>query len=103
MSDRRHLHWETVLDRLELDLVLTERKLTNPDAPDPEPWSEPHLPGPIPADLVDRAEELLTRQHAVRDKLAVAAHSLRRHQDFAARVDRAVTPPGRPVYLDIDA
>lgn len=103
MTDRHHLHWETVLDRLELDLLQSERKLANPDAPDPEPWSAPTMPGPIPADLVDRARDILARQQEVRDKLAVAALSLRRHEDFAAKVDRAVTPTGRPVYLDIEA
>jgi hypothetical protein len=100
---RHHLHWETVLDRLELDLILAERKLADPDAPDPEPWSEPHVPGPIPPDLVERAQGLLDRQATVRDRLTVASFALRRHQDFAARVDRATTTPDRPVYLDIDA
>lgn len=103
MTDRHHLHWETVLDRLELDLMLAERKLTNPDAPDPEPWSEPHLPGPIPADLLDRARTLLSRQQEVRDRLAVAALSLRRHEQLTARVDRAVTQRASSVYLDVDA
>lgn len=101
--DRHHLHWETVLDRLELDLILAERKLADPDAPDPEPWSEPQLAGPLPADLVGRARDLLARQTSVRDRLTVATLSLRRHQDFTARVDRATTRPGRPVYLDVDA
>lgn len=103
MNDRRHLHWETILDRLELDVLLSERKLTDPDAPDPEPWSEPHLPGPIPADLVDRARTLLARQQEVRDKLAVAALTVRRHEQLAVRMDLAVTPPARSVYLDVDA
>lgn len=103
MSDRHHLHWETVLDRLELDLMLSERKLADPDAPDPEPWSEPHLPGPIPADLLDRARTLLSRQQEVRDRLAVAALSLRRHEQLTARMDRAVARPVASVYLDVDA
>jgi hypothetical protein len=102
-TDRRHLHWETALDRLELDVILAERKLHDPTAPDLEPWDEPELVGPIPADLVDRALALLARQRAVRDRLAVTAQGLRRHQDFASRVDRATARTGRPVYLDLEA
>jgi hypothetical protein len=102
-TDRHHLHWETVLDRLELDVMLSERQLLDPDAPGPEPWSDPHLPGPVPADLLDRARRLVTRQQQVRDKLAVAALSLRRHETLTARVDRAVARPARSAYLDVDA
>ena len=103
MTDRHHLHWETVLDRLELDLMLAERKLADPGAPDPEPWSEPHLQGPSPADLGDRARTLLDRQQEVRDRLAVAALAVRRHEQLAGRMDRAVSPARSSVYLDVDA
>lgn len=102
-TDRRHLHWETALDRLELDVILAERRLDDAAAPDLEPWDEPDLVGPIPDDLVDRARALLARQRAVRDRLAVTAQGLRRHQDFASRVDRATARAGRPVYLDLEA
>lgn len=102
-TDRRHLHWETALDRLELDVLLAERKLRDPEAPDLDEWDEPDLVGPMPADLVDRALAILARQRVVRDQLAAQAEGLRRHQDFATRVDRATARSGRPVYLDVEA
>lgn len=103
MSERRHLHWETALDRLELDVLLAERKLADPDAPELEAWDEPDLVGPMPADLVDRALAILARQRVVRDRLAVTMQGLRRHHEFATRVDRATARTGRPVYVDVDA
>lgn len=103
MTDRHDLDWQTVLDRLELDLVLAERKLADPDAPDPEPWSEPHLAGPIPGALLDRARTLLSRQQVLRDTLAVAALALRRQEQLTVRLDRAATPRVTSVYLDVDA
>lgn len=103
MTDRHDLDWQTVLDRLELDLLLAERKLADPDAPDPDPWSEPHLPGPVPGDLLDRARTLLSRQREVRDDLGVAALALRRQEQLAVRLDRAATPRVTSVYLDLDA
>ncbi|HEU5038073.1 MAG TPA: hypothetical protein VFT70_13785 [Nocardioides sp.] len=102
-TDRRHLRWETALDRLELDVILAERKLDDPTAPDLEAWDEPDLVGPLPADLVDRARAILARQRVVRDRLTATAQGLRRHQDFATRVDRATARSGRPVYVDLEA
>lgn len=102
-TDRRHLHWETALDRLELDVILAERKLDDASAPELEAWDEPDLVGPMPADLVDRALAILARQRVVRDRLAATAQGLRRHQDFASRVDRATARGVRPVYLDLEA
>ena len=101
--EQHHHGWETALDRLELDVIRAERRLADPDAPELEPWHEPSLCGPVPGDLVDRARALLARQRAVRDRMAVTLQGLRRHHEFAARVDRATARPGNPVYLDLDA
>lgn len=59
-----HLHWETALDRLELDVMLAERMLTDPSRERriDEPWDEPMLAGPIPPDLVERALAIRERQ-----------------------------------------
>ena len=103
MSDRDHLRWETVLDRLELDVLRAERKLADPEAPDLEPWSDPALTGPCPPDLAPRARALLARQQEVSDRLAVAALALRRQEQLAARMDRATAPGRSSVYLDVDA
>jgi|1185.fasta_scaffold667323_1 hypothetical protein len=101
--ERHHLLWETALDRLELDVLRAERKLGDPDAPELESWDEPELVGPMPADLVERARAILARQRAVRERMAVTVQGLRRHHEFATRVDRATARAGRPVYLDVDA
>jgi hypothetical protein len=102
-----HLHWETALDRLELDVLLAERLLAEPTRSERlahEPWDEPTLAGPIPADLVDRALALRERQAQVEVELARAAGVVGRQHRFADRVDRATgRGPGHAVYLDVDA
>jgi len=101
-----HLHWETALDRLELDVMLAERTLADPsrDRQIDEPWDEPTLAGPIPPDLVDRALEIRERQLQVEAELVRAVGAARNQHRFADRVDRATgRGPGRAVYLDVDA
>ena len=101
-----HLHWETALDRLELDVMLAERTLADPsrDRQIAEPWDEPMLAGPIPADLVERALEIRERQLQVEAELTRAVGAARCQHRFADRVDRATgRGPGRAVYLDIEA
>lgn len=101
-----HLHWETALDRLELDVMLAERTLADPsrDRQIDEPWDEPTLAGPIPPDLVDRALEIRERQLQVEAELVRAVGAARSQHRFADRVDRATgRGPGRAVYLDVDA
>ena len=101
-----HLHWETALDRLELDVMLAERTLADPsrDRQIDEPWDEPTLAGPIPADLVERALEIRERQLQVEAELARAVGAARCQHRFADRVDRATgRGAGRSVYLDVEA
>lgn len=101
-----HLHWETALDRLELDVMLAERTLADPsrDRQIAEPWDEPTLAGPIPADLVERALEIRDRQLQVEAELVRAVGAARCQHRFADRVDRATgRGTGRAVYLDIEA
>jgi hypothetical protein len=101
------LHWETALDRLELDVILAERLLADPTldpAPEREPWDEPQLHGAIPADLADRAIAIRARQLAVEAALVTALGAARRQHRFADRVDRAT---GRrldhALYVDLEA
>jgi hypothetical protein len=104
---RRHLHWETALDRLELEVVLAERHLADPtrDADRAhEPWDEPQLQGLIPADLADRAISIRARQRKVESDLVAALGAARRQHRFAERVDRATgRRPGHAVYVDLEA
>lgn len=100
---RRHLIWETALDRLELDVMRAERMVANPAAYDLEPWDEPHLDGPLPADLLERALELRARQQRAKAALAAALATLSKQHAFAERVDRATARAGRSVYVDVSA
>ncbi len=104
---RHHLHWETALDRLELEVILAERILADPTRgprPDHEPWDEPQLEGPIPADLADRAMSIRARQLKVEARLVTALGAARRQHQFADRVDRATgRRTGHAVYVDLRA
>ena len=64
---RRHLAWETALDRLELDVMLTERLLDRADGepgrlPQLHPWEPPTGLGLMPERLLERARLVLARQ-----------------------------------------
>ncbi|MGZ4445122.1 MAG: hypothetical protein ACXVWZ_00615 [Nocardioides sp.] len=100
---RQHLHWETALDRLELDVMRAERMLDDATITGIESWDEPQLAGPIPPDLVERALEILERQERVQRVLAERLGELRAQHEFAERVDRATGRVRRPVYVDVEA
>lgn len=106
LDARSHLHWETALDRLELEVIYVERLLIDPTSEHEalDPWDEPHLLGPIPADLQARAIEIRTRQERAERALSHVVDRTRRQHQFAARVDRATGGRSRPsIYVDIDA
>ena len=102
-DQRRHLHWETALDRLELDVIRAERLLADPDATGLESWDEPELTGPLPRDLLARAVELRARQQEVEAALEARRGSLGRENAFADRVDRATRRAGESLYVDVNA
>ncbi len=102
-DDRHHLHWATALDRLELEVILAERRLLDPDRPAPDTWHVPELSGPIPDDLRERALDLHDRQLRVRVEMTALLGALARQNDFANRVERATRAPSRSVYLDLNA
>jgi len=103
---RRHLIWETALDRLELDVLRVERMVAHPapaDLGELEPWDEPMVGGPMPTELLDRALELRARQQRAQLKLVEALQTLSRQSAFTERVDRATARRSRPVYVDVTA
>jgi hypothetical protein len=102
-TDRHHLHWATALDRLELEVILAERRLEDPSRPPQDTWDEPDLHGPIPADLRDRALALRDRQQQVQLAMTTLLGTIGRQHDFASRVDRATRQAGKSVYLDVTA
>jgi hypothetical protein len=106
LDARDHLYWETALDRLELEVIYVERLLIDPESDHEalDPWDEPHLNGPIPADLVERAVEIRARQERAERALAHVVDRTRRQHQFADRVDRATGGQSRPsLYVDVDA
>lgn len=100
---RNNLHWETALDRLELDVILAERMLEDPSRPAPESWDETQLDGPMPSHLRQRALEIRARQRRVQQSLQSLLGTIARHHDFARRVDRATGRADHAVYLDLQA
>jgi hypothetical protein len=102
-GDRHHLHWATALDRLELEVILAERRLEDPSRPPQDSWDEPDLHGPIPADLRDRALVLRARQQQVQVAMTTLLGTIGRQHGFANRVDRATRQVVRSVYLDVTA
>lgn len=100
-DERHHLHWATALDRLELEVILAERRLEDPSRPPQDTWDEPDLHGPIPADLRERALALRDRQHQVQVAMTTLLGTIGRQHDFALRVDRATRQAGQSVYLDV--
>lgn len=102
--DRIHAIWETEIDRLELEVIRVERLVRGLVSAPEEPWRPPAVPGPIPADLVQRVTSLLERQDIAKDALVLALAEAQRQVAYA---DRVVEITGRrtnePIYLDLEA
>ncbi|MCA0330401.1 MAG: hypothetical protein LCI03_10940 [Actinobacteria bacterium] len=102
-----HAEWSVVLDGLERDLEALEAALAG-GSPETvatlgslsSAWEAPVVPTRIPAHLVPRAVDLLTRQDDALARIAEATSSLRSQIDLvttaASGTDR--NPP--PVFLD---
>lgn len=95
--------WVRILDRLEADLLRTEKAIGSGRDPRCEPWHPPEDVEPLPAHLRDRAEALLTRQRAVFGVGRKAAADLSRHQDLAGRMRSGRAETAGAVYLDLRA
>ena len=103
-QQRSLLHWECLLDRLELDVERTEAMLTQHGAPAVEYWQPTEDGEPMPASLVPRARALVERQQQVREQLAARLDSLRTQQQFTHRVERtAGRPIAVPRFVDVSA
>ncbi len=60
-------------------------------------WTPPAVRGPIPDDLVERAQVLLERQQETVRRIALAMTASRRH---LAVIDRLSGPAPRPMFVD---
>ncbi len=98
--------WESALDDLELTLEETEHLLQggHPDpATTPSGWTPPVLPGPLPAEMADRARELLARQQDLIVRTAQAATSARTNASFVDRLADTRSSHRSPIYVDVSA
>ena len=102
-QDRVRAIWKTELDRLELDVVRAERLLQGLQAMPLEQWTPPPVPGPMPADLVARAQHLLDRQERASARLRDSLATAQQQVAYADHVSGTLRRPATPVYLDVDA
>lgn len=112
-EERRHLAWETTLDRLELDVLVGARLLAATDdaldegteLPHLHDWEQPGDHGPIPDDLVGRAREIHARQVEVQHRLATAMAETRRRHAATERAPGGTygSTAAPAAYLDLQA
>ena len=103
MNESWNAAWESALDDLELTLEETEHLLQGGQPPvDSAAWVPPVMPCPLPAEMVDRARELLGRQQELILRATQAAASARTNASYVDRVtdNRA---GARPIYVDVSA
>ncbi len=93
--------WIDALTALESDVETAERFLTRDDLPAPAPWTPPQLHGPLPEDLLPRAQQLLERQLETAKLIAARLTHTGRQTALASRLSTASTPS--PVYVDLQA
>jgi hypothetical protein len=95
--------WTAALDELELDVAAAEAMLADAhrlsDRPLADPWSPPQGLGPLPLDLLPRADGILERQITAAEHIARALATTRQQAAVAARIDSG-RDRARPAYLD---
>ena len=91
--------WETVLDRLEVEVLWAERLLRAAKPLDPTGWSPPRAIGPMPEHLLERARDIHARQQETVGKLVDA---MRRSTQQRVYVSTALdVAPDRPRFIDV--
>jgi len=93
--------WVEALAALESDVETAERFLTRDDLPAPAPWTPPQLHGPLPEDLLPRAQQLLDRQLSTAKLIAAKLTHTGRQTALAGKLSTALAPS--PVYVDLQA
>jgi hypothetical protein len=96
--------WVTALDELESDVEAVEALLLadqrQRETPPFDPWTPPEGMGPLPLDLVPRADRILTRQIAAADAVARSMSMNRRQSKMTSRIEVGSDGGARPAYLD---
>jgi hypothetical protein len=100
------VNWAVVLDHLEGEVLAAEASMAEGRAEEiaawgrrSDDWVPPHMLGPLPRDLRERAARLLQHQLAVAEALIERITQSQRQRDVAARMSYA---PSRPVASFID-
>jgi hypothetical protein len=93
--------WVEALAALEADVETAERFLTQDDLPAPAPWTPPQIHGPLPEDLLPRAQQLLDRQMATAKLISARLCDTGRQAALAGKLKTAYAPS--PVYVDLQA
>lgn len=85
--------WTAILDRLEAEIFLAF-------AGESSAWQAPRDPGPIPPELVKRAQRLLDAQHESEQILLRDRQTAARHLEALDSIPDG-RKPGRPQILDV--
>jgi hypothetical protein len=103
-NPRWYAAWIAALDALELDLdsadALLEDVRRGRELPIADPWAPPPGLGPLPLDLLPRADAILNRQLTVAAALAAGISHNRRQATVASRLENDGRAATRPAYLD---
>jgi hypothetical protein len=102
-NDPHHDAWQVDLDRIELDVLRAERALDNGSELRVDAWDVPGNHGPLPAELRERAETILSRQRDVMERIADRLGVTLRHQGVLDRVGLGSSLNNVPIYLDVSA
>ena len=100
------VNWAVVLDHLEGEVLAAEQTMADGRAEEiaawgrrSDDWVPPHMLGPLPRDLRERAARLLQHQLAVAEALIERITQSQRQRDVAARMSYG---PSRPVATFFD-
>jgi hypothetical protein len=103
-SDRWRTEWVAALDALEADVSDVERLILDDhrfrDHPLIDPWTPPPGLGPLPLDLVPRADEILSRQLAAAKAVVIAIAVNRRQATAVSRIEVGARGAPRPAFVD---
>jgi hypothetical protein len=106
LTDQRAPDWDTewaaALEVLELDLTAAEGLLSagRTSAAVAPRWVPPELAGPLPGNLLARAEAVLARQLRVSHQLAHGMAVNRLELRLARRMDSGTTHHSTPAFVD---
>jgi hypothetical protein len=107
LTDQRAPDWDTAwaaaLEDLEIGLAEAEGLLSASHAipaTTGQPWVPPQLAGPLPGNLLARAEAILARQVRVSEQLGRGMAANRREQRLARRMDSGTMDRTIPAFVD---